>query len=133
VRRWRWRSPLYRAPKPRPRPYPAIEVPGTGVTDLAAHLLAELAAVHPALRMRAHWVLDPYWLRYVKRVGGEPMTGASAAAAVDSPDVMMTILGVQAFVTDDGGWPHLEPEHRDWERLGLPKPPRFTPLAGWLE
>jgi hypothetical protein len=83
--------------------HPVVEVPGTGVTDLFDYLLKAMYGIHPTLRRQAHWAMDRDWLRYVKQIGG------------DDTDLVtgLTVFGIHVVVTDDGGFPHLEPDTRN--------------------
>jgi len=97
--RWRLRSPLYKRPPPRKRARPAVEVPGTGVTDLERFIVGQLAALHPALRSRAEWVMNPWWEGYVRKLAAPP--------AGLPEGTLETLLGLPLAIARDGGWPHL--------------------------
>jgi hypothetical protein len=105
----------------RPKPPPPFEVPGTGITDLAAHIYGQAGGLHPALRRSAGWVMDDWWLGWVQRWAGQAAykRGQEGSGA----DVMnLTLLGLEVLIRPDGGWPHLEPVTRLQYRTRQPRP-----------
>jgi hypothetical protein len=118
TRRWAWRgSP---APPAPPRA-PAFEVPGTGVRDLYRYLVIALNAVPPSLRRNAVWVMDGYWLAWVRSCPPAARPGLTSEIAAAPPSLYL--LGLPVTVLPDGGWPHLEPA----QRTGPPPSPGSRP------
>jgi hypothetical protein len=87
----------------RPPPY---EVPGTGVTDLAQMIFGLYHALPPPLREHAVWVMDPHWLRHCYAFAG------TTGQAAPDPEASPVLVGRPVVVTENGGWPHLEPARR---------------------
>lgn len=93
---------LLRRRKPAKRTTPVVEVPGTGITDLAAVLYRLAAAVPPQFRMTgAEWVMSPWWMHYAEQLGLDPALPGQA-----------WLIGMPVRVDNCGGWPHVEPRIR---------------------
>lgn len=102
--RLRWR-------KRRVTRLPPYEVPGTGVTDLAAMIYAIYYAVPAPLRQDAYWVMDPWWLSHCYAYAG------TTAQAPPIPAATPVLVGKPVLVIANGGWPHLEPRTRSHPHL----------------